>query len=165
MKILFFSLPQCRECRGSPPKIVWRGMINIFNLRTEQPTFHATNPQDSQQYGFVYLVELSLGYNFGYIQIVDLSMKILIFRYDFWCRFNTKTMALLSLLELVEKLSQLGENEVWGWLFITQTKKTNERLFSSYLADPCEARDSYTTPLLLITVKLVCLKGPLLVEF
>ena len=69
------------------------------------------------------LVELSLGYNFGYIQIVGLSMKINIFRYDFLCIFNTKTMDLLSLLELVEKLSQLGENEVLGWLFITQTKK------------------------------------------
>ena len=71
----------------------------------------------------------------------------------FPCRINTKTMALLSLLELVEKLSWLRENEVLGWLFMTQTKKqTNERLSSSYLAEPGngEARNSYTGPLLLI---------------
>ena len=112
-----------RQFRGSHPKISERGFIKIFNLRTEQLSVHATNPQDSRQYGFVYLAELSLGYNFGYIPILDLSMEIIIFRYDFLCRFNTKTMALLSLLELVEKLSQLGKNEFLGWLFITQTKK------------------------------------------
>ena len=80
----FLAYPSAgRQCRGSHPKILERGIINIFNLRTEQPSFHATNPQDSQQYRFVYLAELSLGYNFGYIQMLDLSMEIIIFRYDF----------------------------------------------------------------------------------
>ena len=71
----------------------------------------------------MYLAELSLGYNFGCIQILDLSMEIITLRCDFLCRLNTKIFALLSLLELVEKIAQLGEIEVLGWLLITQTKK------------------------------------------
>ena len=50
---------------GSVEEVIQIFLKNIFNLRTEQQSFHATNPQNSQQYGFVYLAELSLGYNFG----------------------------------------------------------------------------------------------------
>ena len=84
MKNHFLAYPSAgRQCRGSHPKILECGIINIFNFRTEQPSFHANNPQDSRQYGFVYLAELSLGYNFRYIRILDLSMEVIMFKYDF----------------------------------------------------------------------------------
>ena len=68
----FLAYPRAgRQCRGSHPKISEHGLINIFNLRTEQPSVHATNPQDARQNRFLPLAELSLGYtiwkdpNFG----------------------------------------------------------------------------------------------------
>ena len=110
MKNHFLAYPSVgRQCRGSHPKILERGIINIFNLRTEQPSFHATNPQDSRQYGFVYLAELSLGYNFGYIQILDLSMDIIIFRYEFSMQVQHQDYGLALTLGISRKTLTVKE--------------------------------------------------------
>ena len=63
MKNHFLAYPRAgRQSSGSHLKISEGGIINIFILRTEQPSVHVTNPKDSGQYGFVPLTEISLGY-------------------------------------------------------------------------------------------------------
>ena len=60
----------------------------------------------------MYLAELSLGYNLGYIQILDLSMEIIMFRYDFFMQVQHQDYGPALTLGISKKLSQLGENEV-----------------------------------------------------
>ena len=64
-------------------------------------------------------------------------MKVIFLLLQFLSRFNTVTMAYLSLLELVENISKFR-------------RKLSFRISSfSYLVDPGEARDSITISLLL----------------
>ena len=63
LKNHFLAYPRSgRQNSGSHPKISERGFIYIFNLRTEQPSDHAADPQDLQQRGFLPHAELSLEY-------------------------------------------------------------------------------------------------------